>query len=150
MGAPWPVVWVLSSALWRIPLSAKKEGRIVYVDYTDTGTLRQIAARSPNLIESAVVEVDIDLRRGSLVDLCLAYEHIVTSQGLALADIASSASDLGETLVSENTNSIYDWSMAPELAERLLARNGAFWHHFMRSDLLDLLRRGMSMQPTED
>jgi SAM-dependent methyltransferase len=53
------------------PVIRKEEGRIVYVDYTDTGTLRQIAARSPNLIESAVVEVDIDLRRGSLVDLCL-------------------------------------------------------------------------------
>lgn len=52
------------------PVVRKDQGRVVYVDYTDTATLRLKAANDPKVDEAAVVEIDVDLRQGSLLDQC--------------------------------------------------------------------------------
>lgn len=52
------------------PVVRKVDGRVVYVDYADTETLRTKAANDPNVDETAVVAVDVDLQRGTLVEQC--------------------------------------------------------------------------------
>lgn len=64
------------------PVIRKDEGRVVYVDYTDTATLRRKAANDPKLDESAIVEVDVDLSRGPLVEQCRPlgpFDYVVAS-----------------------------------------------------------------------
>ena len=50
------------------PVVRKDQGRVIYVDYTDTDTLRRKAANDPKVDESAVVAIDVDLQRGPLVE----------------------------------------------------------------------------------
>ena len=52
------------------PVVRKDQGRVIYVDYTDTDTLRRKAANDPKVDESAVVAIDIDLQRGPLAEQC--------------------------------------------------------------------------------
>lgn len=52
------------------PLVRKDQGRVLYVDYTDTENLRRKAAKDPNVDERAVVDVDINLELGPLVGQC--------------------------------------------------------------------------------
>jgi SAM-dependent methyltransferase len=52
------------------PVVRKDEGTVLYVDHTDTETLRKKAANDPALDAMAVVEVDIVLEQGPLVGLC--------------------------------------------------------------------------------
>lgn len=82
------------------PVVRKDQGRIVYVDYTDTGTLRSKAANDPKVDEAAVVDIDVDLQRGSLVEQCgplgpfdyavasHVFEHLPNPAGW-LRDVAS-------------------------------------------------------------
>ena len=52
------------------PVVRKADGRVIYVDYTDTDTLRRKAANDPQVDEHAVVAIDVDLRHGPLVEQC--------------------------------------------------------------------------------
>jgi hypothetical protein len=82
------------------PVVRKDQGRVVYVDYTDTATLRRKAANDPQVDEAAVVEIDVDLQQGSLVDQCRplgpfgyavashVFEHLPNPVGW-LRDVAS-------------------------------------------------------------
>lgn len=64
------------------PAVRKADGRVVYVDHTDTETLRRKAANDPQVNEHAVVAVDIDLSRGPLVEQCRPlgpFDYVVAS-----------------------------------------------------------------------
>jgi SAM-dependent methyltransferase len=52
------------------PVVRKADGRVIYVDYTDTETLRRKAANDPKVDEHAVVAIDVNLAQGSLVEQC--------------------------------------------------------------------------------
>jgi len=52
------------------PLVRKDQGRIFYVDYADTETLRQKSKNDPHVDAAAIVDVDFSLTDGSLEELC--------------------------------------------------------------------------------
>lgn len=74
-------------------------------------------------------------------DRIIRYEDIVGSGGRALAAINPSARDLHEPLESKNLNALYGRDGMPELTERLLGSEGAYWDYYARSDVEDLLPR---------
>ena len=64
------------------PVVRKEQGRIVYVDHIDADALKGKAVNNPNVDETAIVEVDVDLRRGPLVDQCRPlgpFDYVVAS-----------------------------------------------------------------------
>lgn len=64
------------------PVVRKDQGRIVYVDHIDSDALKGKAVNNPNVDETAIVEVDVDLRRGPLVDQCRPlgpFDYVVAS-----------------------------------------------------------------------
>lgn len=74
-------------------------------------------------------------------DRIIRYERIVGSGGKALSAINPSARSLDETLESKNLNALYGREGVPELAERLLDSEGAYWDFYSRNDVEDLLTR---------
>lgn len=69
-GCPVPAGLGLEFGPLANPVVRKDEGRVVYVDYTDTETLRRKAANDPKVDEAAVVAIDVDLQQGPLVEQC--------------------------------------------------------------------------------
>jgi len=64
------------------PVVRKHEGRIIYVDHIDTDALKGKAVNNPNVDETAIVAVDVDLRRGPLVEQCRPlgpFDYVVAS-----------------------------------------------------------------------
>lgn len=67
------------------------------------------------------------------------YEDLVSSGGKALSIITSSANLLEEPLESRNLNPLYDREDMLRIGERLLEREGAYWHFYTRESVEELL-----------
>lgn len=81
-GCPVATGYGLEFGALATPLVRKEQGRVLYVDYTGTETLRRKAAKDPNVDENAVVDVDINLEAGALVDQCASlgpFDYAVAS-----------------------------------------------------------------------
>ena len=63
------------------------------------------------------------------------YEDIIATSGRALSTVNPSARALNETLESKNLNALYGRDGVPELAERLLESEGAYWDFYSRRDV---------------
>ena len=74
-------------------------------------------------------------RSGLAPGRIIRYEDIITSGGSVLSCIAPGAADLHEPLVEKNTNKLYKPETVQELAERLLAIDGAYLDFYQRDDV---------------
>ena len=78
-----------------------------------------------------------ELPEGSIIR----YEEMVSSGGKALSSLTPAAAALDEPLSNKNSNPLYDRDETLELGERLLHREGAFWHFYSKKSVEDLLGR---------
>lgn len=68
------------------------------------------------------------------------YEEIISSGGSALRKIVPSAVKLNEPLKSKNKNPVYDTSLKPMLAKRLLEiSKGGYLHYYSKDSVKEML-----------
>jgi hypothetical protein len=82
-------------------------------------------------------------------DRIIKYEDIVSSGGNRLSVVRPEAAALAEPLVERNLSDVYDREDLLRIGERLLARDGAFWSIYDRSDVIRLLE-GLGPQPVRE
>jgi hypothetical protein len=67
------------------------------------------------------------------------YEDVIATQGAALAPVVSAAAELAVPLQSRNLASVYDRAHMLDIGERLLAREGAWWTFYSRTEVSEVL-----------
>ena len=128
-------------ASWATLDAPLRDGHVGPAEKLDADLRARLAAhddgldRQIHLLEWFFAQFDRHLNESSIIR----YESLIESGGRALAVIRTEARDLAEPLASRNANELYDRRLMVHVGERLLASDGAFWRHYTRQSVEELL-----------
>lgn len=129
-------------ASWNSLERGTQKGRFPLAEMYDEDLARRLdaeedeAGRQLCLMSWFFERYSQELPEGSVIR----YEEMVASGGKALSPLTPAAEALDEPLLSKNANPLYDRDEMLRLGERLLDREGAFWHFYSKESVEDLLR----------
>jgi hypothetical protein len=126
-------------ASWQTVPFPVRQGHLPVAERFDSLLEEQLAA-IPERLDRQVALLDWMFGRYERLPegRVLRYEDIVASRGAALGVVTENASSLDRPLMSRNRS--YEAKAMRELADRLLASDGAYWRSYPRDSVSELLR----------